>query len=198
MRTTGISSSGSGPAYAAMMETTTDDDWRRRQAIYSALCVVGAALPLSRFLPWLAEHGPDAQVFFDELFTNRISSFFAWDVLVSATVVLAFLALDGGGLPRAHRVLVAVATCSVGVSLGLPLYLLLRERQTRQSSTPAPRADLVGKVPLCAPDARWESSMPSPALRSVESAAGAAAGTASAPAMTGGATCNRIPYHPVF
>jgi len=130
---------GSGPAYAPMIGMPSAGD-TRRQAIYGALCVVGAALPLSRFLPWLAEHGPDAQVFSDELFTNRVSSFFAWDVLVSATVVLAFLALDGGGLPRSQRVVVAVATCAVGVSLGLPLYLLLRERHTRQPLTLAPPA----------------------------------------------------------
>lgn len=146
MQTTGMSPPGSGPAYAAVIRTPVAGD-ARRQAIYGALCVVGAALPLSRFLPWLAEHGPDTRLFFDELFTNRISSFFAWDVLVSATVVLAFLALDGGGLPRAHRVVVAVATCSVGVSLGLPPYLFFRERHTRQPLTPAPPARPQARTP---------------------------------------------------
>lgn len=107
---------------------------RRRQAVYGALCVAGAALPLSRFVPWLAENGLDLPLFFEELFANRISSFFAWDVLVSAAVVLAFLTLDGGGLPRAQRALVVVATCSGGVSFGLPVYLLLRELRSRRTS----------------------------------------------------------------
>lgn len=136
MQTTGMSSPGAGPVDTVAERAIAGGDSRRRQAVYGALCVVGAALPLSRFVPWLAEHGLDFRLFFDELFANRISSFFGWDVLVSTTVVLAFLALDGGGLPRAQRVLVAAATCCVGVSLGLPLYLLLRERQTRQPSTP--------------------------------------------------------------
>jgi hypothetical protein len=123
---TKMSLQGAGPVQTASS--------RRRQVVYGASCVAGAALPLSQVLPWMADNGIDLPLFFEELFANRISSFFAWDVLVSAAVVLAFLALDGGGLPRAQRALAAVATCSVGVSFGLPLYLLLRERHSRRAS----------------------------------------------------------------
>lgn len=91
-------------------------------------------MPLSRFVPWLAENGLDLPLFYEELFANRISSFFAWDVLISAVVVLAFVALDRGGPPVAQRALAAMATCSVGVSFGLPVYLLLRERHSGRYS----------------------------------------------------------------
>lgn len=106
----------------------------RRQVIFLGLSVLGATLPLSRFVPWLAENGLDLPLFYEELFANRISSFFAWDVLVSAVVVLAFVSLDRGGPPLAQRILSAIATCSVGVSFGLPLYLLLRERHSQRAS----------------------------------------------------------------
>jgi hypothetical protein len=105
---------------------------RRKQVIYGALCIAGAALPLSQFTPWLMENGLDLQLFFNELYVNAISRFFAWDVLVSAVVILTFLVIDGGGIPRWQRILVGVATCSVGVSFGLPVYLLLRERHLQR------------------------------------------------------------------
>lgn len=100
----------------------------RVQAVYAALCVLGAVLPLAWFVPWLLDHGPDATLFLDELFANRVSSFFATDLLVSAVVLLAWLFLDRRALPARQRLAVIAGTCLVGVSFGLPLYLLLRER----------------------------------------------------------------------
>lgn len=91
-------------------------------------------MPLSQFVPWLAENGLDLPLFFGELFANRISSFFAWDVLVSAVVVLTFLTLDRGGPPPVQRALAALGTCFVGPSFGLPVYLLLRERYSQRTS----------------------------------------------------------------
>jgi Terpene cyclase DEP1 len=113
---------------------------KRRQAIYLALSLLGAALPLSQFLPWVVDHGLDLPRLRDELFANRISSFFGVDLLISAVVVLTFLALDGGGLSRSHRVLTAVATCLVGVSCGLPVYLLLQERNVVNGPRSRPAA----------------------------------------------------------
>ena len=83
----------------------------------------GAAL--AQFVPWVAAHGVDLPLFFAELFANRISGFFAWDVIVSAVVVLAFAFLDETLGPR-QRACVAAATLLVGVSCGLPLALFFR------------------------------------------------------------------------
>jgi hypothetical protein len=58
-------------------------------------------------------------------------------VLVSVGVILTDLALDGGSLPPSQRCLVAAGTCLVGVSFGLLLSLLLRER--RASAVPPAR-----------------------------------------------------------
>ena len=98
-------------------------------AVYVALAVAGAAVPLAAFLPWLDAHGLDAGEFVAELFANRISTFFALDVIVSAVVLVVFVAAEGARVPG--RWLAVVATFLIGVSCGLPLFLALRERARR-------------------------------------------------------------------
>jgi len=58
---------------------------------YLVCCVLGLVLPYSQFVPWLLEHGLNISVFFRELFANRISAFFAMDVIVSAIVLIWFI-----------------------------------------------------------------------------------------------------------
>ena len=63
--------------------------------VYLALCVAGTALPYSQLLPFLAEHGLDLRLFFEQLFANRIGGFFGLDVIVSSVVRWAFVAFEG-------------------------------------------------------------------------------------------------------
>ena len=51
-------------------------------------CVLGLLLPYSQFVPWLLEHGLNVALLVRELFGNRISAFFAMDVIVSAIVLI--------------------------------------------------------------------------------------------------------------
>ena len=105
----------------------------RLEPIYWLLCVLGTILPLSAFVPWLLAHGADMPLFFAELFSTRIGSFFGWDVMVSAIVLLVWVwAERSRSVPGAW--LVVPATFVVGVSLGLPLYLALRERAARKAA----------------------------------------------------------------
>ncbi len=97
-------------------------------SLYFALAAIGAALPLSAFLPWFARHGLDFPFFFTELFVNRISSFFAFDVIVSALVLPLFIVVQGARDGVAGRWWAVAATFTIGVSCGLPLFLGLRER----------------------------------------------------------------------
>jgi len=89
------------------------------------MLVLGLVLPLKQVIPWLDRHGVDLPRFGQELFANRISSFFAWDVL-SAVATLLVLAFVDHELRPAQRWLVAAGSL-LGASVGLPLYLLLRE-----------------------------------------------------------------------
>jgi len=97
--------------------------------LYLGLCVPGAVLPYSQFLPWITTHGLDLSLFFQELFSTRISGFFAMDVIVSAIVLVIFLFSEGHRLDLPHLWLPIVATLLVGVSLGLPLFLYMRQRK---------------------------------------------------------------------
>jgi uncharacterized membrane protein len=94
---------------------------------YLLLSLAGAALPLSQFVVWLVQSGLDLPLFIRELFANRISSFFALDVIVSACVVFTFAAAEGTRSRLRFWWLPVIATATVGVSLGLPLLLYLRE-----------------------------------------------------------------------
>lgn len=97
-----------------------------RKTIYLLLCIAGIALPYWQFVPWVAQHGLNAPLFWHQLFSNRISAFFAMDVLVSAVALLVYVRLAGS--PRGlKRWLPLLAVVTVGVSLALPLFLYLNE-----------------------------------------------------------------------
>ena len=95
--------------------------------LYLVLCLVGAILPYSQLIPWLSAHGLDLSLFFSELLSTRVGAFFGMDVLVSALVLFVFMAAEGRRLAMRNLWLPAVATIVVGVSLGFPLFLYMRQ-----------------------------------------------------------------------
>lgn len=99
-----------------------------RKTVYRIFCVLGIVLPYSQFAPWVvAHHGVPLGLFLRELFANRIGGFFGMDVLVSAVALIFFVRREGQRLGVRHLWLPIVGTLTVGVSLGLPLFLYLRE-----------------------------------------------------------------------
>lgn len=98
------------------------------QTVYLVCCVLGIALPYSQFVPWVvARHGVPLGLFIRELFSTRVGGFFGMDVLVSAVVLIFFLRREGKRLGMRLLWLPIVGTLTVGVSLGFPLFLYLRE-----------------------------------------------------------------------
>jgi Protein of unknown function DUF2834 len=95
--------------------------------VYLVCCVLGLILPYSHFVPWLFEHGLNLTLFFRELFANRISAFFAMDVILSAIVLIWFIQTEGKRLQVRRLWLPTLGTLVVGVSFGFPLFLLLRQ-----------------------------------------------------------------------
>lgn len=67
------------------------------------------------------------RLFVRELFANRIGGFFGMDVLVSAITLIGFIRAEGARLKMSRLWLPVVSVLLVGVSLGLPLFLYLRE-----------------------------------------------------------------------
>jgi hypothetical protein len=98
-----------------------------RKNIYLLLCLFGAVIPYSQFVPWVMENGLHVGLLVRQLFANRISAFFGLDVLVSSAVLLVFMRVEGRLARLRFRWLPIVGLCAVGVSLALPLFLYLRE-----------------------------------------------------------------------
>lgn len=97
------------------------------QIFYILLCIGGAALPLSQFIPWLSAHGLNIPLLLQQATSNQIASF-AWaDVLISGIVVAIFLVVEGRRLAM-RRLWLPLSCLAVGPSLALPLFLLFRER----------------------------------------------------------------------
>lgn len=97
------------------------------QVAYFILCIVGTALPLAQFIPWMTDYGLDIPLFVQQAFANPISAFGWSDLVVSAIVVLIFTITEGRRLGMRHA-WASLLGLLVGVSLALPLFLLLRER----------------------------------------------------------------------
>ncbi len=102
------------------------------QITYLILCILGTVLPYSQFVPFLVERGLDLQLFFDQLFANRISSFFGMDLIVSSLVLWVFVFWEGSRLGMKNLWVYIASNLLVGVSLGLPLFLLMRQRQIEE------------------------------------------------------------------
>ena len=108
----------------------------RAKTLYLLLCIAGTVLPYTEFVPFLREHGLDLPVFLEQLFATRISGFFAWDGIVSSLVLWTFVLVEGRRIGVRHLWAPIVANLAVGVSLGLPLFLYLRERRLDRAAAP--------------------------------------------------------------
>lgn len=99
------------------------------QTAYLILCILGTILPFSQFVPFLVEHGLDINLFFQQLFANHISGFFGMDLFVTSLVLWLFVFREGSRLGMKNLWIYIASNLLVGVSLGLPLFLLMRQRK---------------------------------------------------------------------
>ncbi len=104
------------------------------QGTYLILCLLGIALPYSQFIPFLFENGLNFERFFEQLFVNRISAFFGMDVVVSSLVLWTFVWVEGSRLKMKNLWIYIAINLLVGVSLALPLFLLLRQRKLEETT----------------------------------------------------------------
>jgi hypothetical protein len=101
--------------------------------LYLVLCLLGTIFPYSQFIRFLRDHGLNLQLFCQQLFSNPIGGFFGWDVIVSTVVLWTFAFFEGRRVGVKHVWAPIVASLTVGVSLGLPLFLYLREERLERS-----------------------------------------------------------------
>jgi hypothetical protein len=104
------------------------------KSFYLCAAFLGAIIPYSWVAPWFRQHGLDGPRFFSELFSTRIGGFFGLDVLLSAVVLVGFILWEGKRSRMKGLWLPIAATCAIGVSCGLPLFLFMRERHSVTSN----------------------------------------------------------------
>jgi hypothetical protein len=106
----------------------------RPKHLYLGLCVLGTVLPYSQLLPFLRTHGLNARLFVEQLFSTWIGGFFGMDVIVSSLVLWVLVFSEGRRIGLRHLWAPIAASLTVGVSLGLPLFLYMREIRLESSA----------------------------------------------------------------
>lgn len=95
--------------------------------IYIFLAIVGFILPFWQFGLWLLEFGFNLSLMFKSIIEDKLS-LFAWlDVVISGVVLILFIVYEGIKQSMERLWIPILGTLCVGVSLGLPLFLFLRE-----------------------------------------------------------------------
>jgi hypothetical protein len=97
------------------------------KTVYIILCVLGAVIPMAVFVPFAIENGLDTGLFIREMFGTQVASFLSADLILSSLALWVFIYFEVQKRPIDNWWLVILANLVVGVSLALPLFLLLRE-----------------------------------------------------------------------
>ena len=100
---------------------------------YGVLTILGLVLPYTQFISWLNINGLDLILLFQEILQSKIS-LFAWiDIIISAIVLIGFIIFEGKKQKIDRLWIPILGTLTVGVSFGLPLFLLMREIQINKN-----------------------------------------------------------------
>ena len=101
--------------------------------LYLALCVVGAVVPCVLLLPDLWSHGAHPRELLARIFANGAAGAFAVDVIVSSVVFWLFAVVEGRRVGVRSLWAPIAANVLIGLSLGLPLFLYMRERRLERA-----------------------------------------------------------------
>ena len=98
-----------------------------KRNIFIILCVLGAAIPLAVFVPFVLENGLDMGLFVREMFGTQVASFLSADLIISSLALWVFIYFELRKRTIRYWWLAIIANLGIGLSLGFPLFLLLRE-----------------------------------------------------------------------
>ena len=98
-----------------------------KKNVYIVLCVLGAIIPMAVFVPFALENGLDMGLFVREMFATQVASFLSADLIVSSIALWVFIFFEVRKRPIKYWWLAILANLAVGLSLALPLFLLMRE-----------------------------------------------------------------------
>ena len=94
---------------------------------YVIAAVIGTIIPWWFFASFFTTEGVNIPLFLSSLFVNGAAGGFSADVLISIVVFWVWSYRDAQKQSISRWWLVLPASCFVGLSLALPLYLYLRE-----------------------------------------------------------------------
>lgn len=93
--------------------------------IYLGFAVLGLFIPYSQFVPYIIEKGLNIMQIIMEISGSRIAVFGWLDVLISSVVLIVMILEDKDNIRKWW--LPVIATFTVGVSCGLPLFMYLKD-----------------------------------------------------------------------
>lgn len=91
------------------------------------MCFFGFVLPYSQLIPLLLYDDFSIEFIVNQLFSNRVSTLFAFDLFITAVVFIVFAIYEGFKLKLKLLWIPLISTIIVGASFGFPLFLYLRE-----------------------------------------------------------------------
>ena len=100
----------------------------------------GTLLPFAAFGEWTTHHGFSPAQMMTVIWQQPLA-LFAWlDVIITALVLVIFADIEARRTGMSRRWIAPIATCCIGPSLGLPLFLYLRDQHltSKQSLTIEP------------------------------------------------------------
>jgi hypothetical protein len=97
------------------------------KTIYLVLAILGTVLPCAKFIPWLLKNGLNLPLLADQIASSPVASFGWLNVFFATIALFVFMVSDGRNRKVRLVWLTVFGTLMAGVSLGLPLYLFLRE-----------------------------------------------------------------------
>ncbi len=95
--------------------------------VYAGAAVVGLLISITFIGLFVVEHGFNLSLFFQQLFTNYISTLFTLDLLLSSIVFWLFLFGEARKYQIRHTWFFVVSNLLIGLCFALPLFLYARE-----------------------------------------------------------------------
>ena len=105
--------------------------------IYTVLAVAGTIIPWIFFSRFIAENGLDIAGFLASPFAEPVPAGLTADLLISSLTFWIWAAVDARRTGVAGWWVVIPETLAVGLSLALPLYLIMRTAQRPTVQQPA-------------------------------------------------------------
>jgi hypothetical protein len=100
----------------------------RIRSFLMLMCVIGVFAPWIAFVPYVTEHGLDLPLIMRQMFASRVSAFLSLNVIVSAIVLVVYILSEIRWKPVKLAWVAIAGTLLLGVSFGLPFWLLVSRR----------------------------------------------------------------------